>query len=208
MAAELLNTIISVFANYSFLICLFSGMLGGIVWLLVLAGLAANGVFSVWTLILFFYVGIVACDIGLFKFGQIKSLSYFKKHKLIYRGYQKVTCYLKKYSKNKDMVILFFSKFVYGSYAPLIMHFGRRGMKFKKFLVSDLIINALWIIILVPIGWFAGKGLRLFLGIENNINWMILFVLLLIVILYLIKKLFTMFVSKDVLCKIKKKIDF
>lgn len=206
MAAELLNVILSIFVNYSFLICLFSGLLGGIVWLLILAGLAANGVFSVWTLIIFFYIGIVACDIGLFKFGQIKSLSYFKRHKLIYKGYQKVTYILKKYSKNKDMVILFFSKFVYGSYAPLIMHFGRRGMKFKKFLIADLIINAIWIIILVPIGWFAGKGLRLFLGIESSINWAILFALLLVVILYLLKKVFTLFISKDFMCKIKEKI--
>ena len=206
MVAELLNVILSIFANYSFLICLFSGLLGGIVWLLVLAGLAANGVFSVWTLIIFFYIGIVLCDIAFFKFGQIKSLSYFKIHRLIDNGYQKVTYILKKYSQNRDMVILFFSKFVYGSYAPLIMHFGRRGMKFKKFLIMDLIINIIWILILVPIGWFAGKGLRLFLGIENNLNWAILFALLLVIIIYLLKKVFTLFISKDFMCKIKQKI--
>jgi membrane protein DedA with SNARE-associated domain len=206
MAAEILNVVLSVFANYSFLICLFSGLLGGIVWLLVLAGLAANGVFSVWTLIIFFYIGIVFCDIGLFKFGQIKSLSYLKKHKLIYKGYQKVTHMLQKYSKNRDMVILFFSKFIYGSYAPLIMHFGRKGMNFKKFVISDLIINAIWMIILIPLGWFAGKGFRFFLGIENSIDWAILSAILLLIILYLVKKLFSVFVSKDVICKIKQKI--
>lgn len=206
MAVDLLNSIIFVFANYSFLICFVSGLLGGIVWLLVLASLAANGIFSLWALCIFFYVGIVICDIFLFHFGKLKSLSYFKKHRFLYRGYQKVSFLIQKYSKNRDGVFLFFSKFVYGLYAPLIMYFGRKGMKFKKFLLMDLFVNLIWMVILVPIGWFAGKGLRFFLNLEDNIYLIVVAFLILLILVYLIKKLFSVVVSKDFRQKFKQKI--
>lgn len=206
MVSGLLENILLIFANYSFLICLFSGLLGGIVWLLVLAGLASNGVFSLWTLCLFFYVGIVVCDVSLFHFGRIKSLSYFKKHKLLHRGYQKVVFLIHKYSNKREAFILFFSKFIYGSCAPLIMYFGRRGMKFKRFFFMDLIVNLIWMIILIPIGWFAGKGLKFFLGVENNIGLVILSVFALLIIVYLIKKLFSIVVSKEFKDKIRERI--
>lgn len=206
MAAELLNVILSIFANYSFVICFLSGLIGGIVWLLALAALAANGVFPVWVLITFFYIGIVICDIALFKIGQIKSLSYFKKRKLIYKGYQKVSYFLQKFSKNRDIFSLFLSKFLHGLYAPLIIYYGRKQMQFKRFLIMDLIINLVWIVILVPIGYFAGKGLRLFLSIENNLNWAILSLFLILVIIYLIKKLFKISFTKKNNCDIKQKI--
>ncbi len=66
------------------------------------------------------------------------------------------------------------TKFFYGSRVAAIAYMALRGVKTGKFLVFDAIGTALWLAVMIPIGWAVGAGLG---GFEVNMKraqWVVL----------------------------------
>lgn len=49
-------------------------------------------------------------------------------------------------------------KFLYGTRFLMVVYFSVQKISFLKFLLFDAVTTAIWLAVLLPVGWFAGLG--------------------------------------------------
>ncbi len=157
------------------------------------AVLAARGYWSVSTVFFLSLVGTVLSDCIWFFCG-----TYFLKftHRWVpYREkYKSFIEKLEKKSLRHSFLILLFFKFLYGTRIITIIYLSLRKMRFLTFFIFDTIGSFLWLLFMVSIGWFAGKG------IINLMPWLdrAEYTLLILVAVIVIFKLGTIWINKKI----------
>lgn len=107
-------------------------------------------------------------------------------------------------SHRHPLLALIFTKFVYGTRMPLIVYYRARGMRFRKFIVYELISIEIWAIIMIPLAWFAGKGFTSGLHIVRDFSKIVAIALLLVVLWYIISLIIgKLFLKKQPLISLK-----
>ena len=134
---------------------------------------------------LFGFLGLVLQGIFIYSFTRYLSRS--RTEKKFYHGLRNKTLFkfVKHIEKRNYFWTLFISKFVYGTRILSIIYVAHRESNIIKFIKNNLLATALWITVIIPIGFLAGKGfseLFLFLrGFEK--------ILLIVIIVFVILKL-------------------
>lgn len=183
----MLNELLILFIEYSYIICFLGAFIGGEETILALSIIAAQGYLQIWVVFIFCYLGIFASDTMWFFIGRIKSLSKFKKNKTINKSYKKAINLIEKTSKNQNFLLLLITKFIYGIRISTIMYVGRHRLSYKKFAFFNSIIIFIWMLIIVGAGWLAGKGFSVIIQTYKNLQLAIIILAIAIIVFYIIR---------------------
>ena len=113
----------------------------------------------------------------------------FTRQWLLYKNaYNKLSAFVDKITYNKPFLALLFMKFLYGTRFLIIIYIAMRQVKLKTFLFYDIIGTIIWLLVIIPIGWLAGKGAYNIIPIYKNIGYSIFILILSFVIFKLISR--------------------
>ena len=157
------------------------------------AFLSGQGLWSLTTVFLLSLVGTLASDAIWFLFGNtIFKLT--RKWQANQKKYQKLITRLDNLTRNKPFLALLFIKFLYGTRILTILYLSTKKISFWKFLFFDTLGTILWLIVMIAIGWMAGKGIANFAPFINKTEY----ALPAIVVLIILSKLVTIWMEKRI----------
>ena len=160
------------------------------------AYVAAQLEWSVVAVFLMALLGTVTADTLWFYFGRKILLRLHKWNKLKHK-YERVVKKLERMSERHLLLSLLYVKFLYGTRIVTILYLSWRRITIPKFIMYDTLGVIGWLLVLLPIGWLAGKGVANFVPIIDSAAY---FLLALVVMVLLVR-----FVSSKVSDKLLKK---
>ncbi|MDO8563503.1 MAG: hypothetical protein Q7R87_00675 [Nanoarchaeota archaeon] len=180
----------------------FISFLAGIMgedYVFLMAILSGSGFISLWSVIIFGIVGVFLHDVCLYFISKAYHGTIIKERldkKSVRRGIDK---WLLSWRKTSHYFIpLIISKFIFGARILTIFYIARREKSFKKFIFFDIIAGAIWFSIMMPIGWFVGKGFVQILHFGKDLEKIIVFLFLFWLVYYIINKTFKRTVVKKI----------
>lgn len=173
------------------LIAFIVGILGGEESFITISFFAAQGLFSIWTVLIFCFLGNILGELLVFSLGQTKLVSSLKKWERTSGGYRKLHEILHKVGRGDRFSLLAITKFVYGTRMVTILYLSIEKMKFTKFLLYSILVDIPWIVLVVSLGWFAGKSFNTITTLFNDIKLAILFLVILAFAIYYAHKWIT-----------------
>lgn len=179
------------------LVSFIGAFIGGENFLIFMSILASQGAIPFWTMFLFFTLGIFASDSFWFFVGKLRILGHLKKL-LIHKSAKKMKQNIDKHIENNPFMFLLVSKFTYGIRIVSIMYLGRRGIKFSRFFIYNLIITPLLIGIISLIGWLAGKGLLEATKTVTSFKVLVFLILILTALVYLLLHFLFKYISSRI----------
>jgi membrane protein DedA with SNARE-associated domain len=148
--------------------------------------LAYKGYFSIYMLIIYAIFGAVLADIASFYLGTY-SFDKFKKSKL-YGKYRAYFEYGVEFFKKYGALSIFFGRFI-GVLRPIVPFVaGSLDMKKNLFFVWAIVSGILWGVAYIGAGYFFGEGFELVKGYIKDVDYILISAILLILIVYLLKK--------------------
>ncbi len=172
--------------GYMPLICFFGALVGGEETVLLLSVLAARDFYPIWIVFVFCFLGILVADSVWFFVGRLKLVTKMKEHKYFKKHSEKARNFIDNKFKGNHFILLFSTKFLYGLRIVTLMFLGRR-IKFKEFFMYNSIIAAIWTIVIVSLGWFAGRGVGWLWDTYRNLQLLIIVGIIIIVAFYILK---------------------
>jgi len=176
------------FAVYPWLLCLVGIFIGGEETAIFLAALAGQGVYSIYIVLIFGFIGIMLSDLMWFFVGRSKHLGYLKKYKLAVRAYGKARSFMEKFSGKNDFLLLLYTKFVYGARVAAIIHLGRKRVKFFRFLYYNFFVDVIWILVVCLVGLLTGKVFSLFLNLYKDFVALVVALYIVVLLVYIFRK--------------------
>lgn len=164
--------------------------------LIFLAALSAKRILHFWIVFVFGILGIIFIDAVWFWVGRSKLVNKLKKWK-IFSKESKIEQKIHKLGGKHKFLSLFLSKFVYGTKIILIVYHSAKEMSFKKFTFYNTLAVLLWAVIMLPIGFFAGKGFVRILNLVHGIEKLFAIILIVIIIFYIVQKIVTKAIIKS-----------
>lgn len=163
--------------------------------------LAANGLWSVSSVFIFCLLGTLLSDLFWFFLGMrfLKITGQWFVYKSVY---DKITKFLDKLTKNKPFLALLFIKFLYGTRFLTIVYLSIRKISLRNFILYDLIGTSLWLCVIVPIGWLAGRGASHLISIYRGFNYTILALIIFLILFKTIEWLFLKLFQRRVINKL------
>ncbi|MEK6889584.1 MAG: hypothetical protein AABX35_00190 [Nanoarchaeota archaeon] len=164
-----------------------------------MAILSGSGYLSLWNVIIFGIIGVLIHDMALYFICKAYHGTIIKERldkKSVRRGIDK---WLLSWRKTSHYFIpLAISKFIFGARILTIFYIARREKSFKKYLFFDVLSEIIWFGIMMPIGWFVGKGFVQILHFGKDLEKIIVFLFLFWLVYYIINKTFKRAVVKKI----------
>lgn len=139
----------------------FAAFLFGETLIIPAAALAAHGQFSPWAVGAWAYLGTFVSDALWFRLAGIAE-RHLAKHEGRLHRYQRVLAWLDRRFGTRPERALLFIKFVYGTRIATIVYLSLRKIAYRVFLALNGVGTAIWVAVVVTVGWLAGKGLEAF----------------------------------------------
>jgi len=187
------------FAAYPFTISTLGAFVGGEETILVIAFLAGQGVFGFWTIFVGSILGTVLSDLMWFYIGRSKFANKLLRWKHFKTGYKKAKNILDKLVQKNTFITLVVGKFIYGTRIATITYLSRERLSITRFSLYNSIVILIWLAVVVPVGWLAGKGFSNVLNVYKNVEHTIAVIVLFVIAAYAVK----LVVDKWVLRRIK-----
>ncbi len=146
------------------------------------AGLAAHGHFSVWSVVVWSYLGTVISDGGWFLLARPVA-RYLDKDRVRRQRYEKVLTWLDRRFGARPERALLFIKFLYGTRIATIVYLSLRRVGVWVFLRLNFLGTGVWLSVIVTVGWLAGKGIESLSPELSRIEYLLPVILLLSVML-------------------------
>jgi len=121
----------------------------------------------------------------------VKMIGKLKQIKKIEKNYLYLENALNRIFKKKYLLTLIIVKFLYGTRIVTIIYLANNKLKYKKFLIYDIIATIIWIATFTGITYLVSIGFTFILTTFKNIQLAISFVILSIIILNIIQKIIT-----------------
>ena len=188
MVIEIFNILSGYLSQYPILTSFLIGIFTGEEVILILAFLSAQGVLPLWVVLVFVPLGTFLCDTFFFFIGKTRIVNRLKEWKHFSRNYKRVDEHVGKLTRERHILTLFYTKFIYGTRIVTLIFLGLKGTSYSQFFVYNLAITILWAIIIIPLGYFAGKGYTFIIDIFRSVELGLLFILLSVILFFLIKK--------------------
>jgi len=156
------------------------------------AFLASQGAMSIFYVALLAFLGTVISDSLWFYFGNY--LFWQRKYLIDNDKYQWVIDQIRQKTGNKSFLALLFIKFLYGTRVLTIIYLSTQKLKFRTFLLFNSLGTMIWLSVILPIGWLAGKGIANFVSLLNKIEYLLIALVIFVIIfrmaaIWLTKKL-------------------
>lgn len=125
------------------------------------------------------FLGTISSDVCWFVLGKYFSDS-VKESKFWRNKYPKKRTLVRKIVINPK-IALFYYKFLYGFRVLSILYVAGMGMTTRNFVLFNSLGVFIWLVVIISIGWFAGKGLLNVLPYVSSIEYYIFIVVLLLI---------------------------
>lgn len=192
---EWIRNFINTYPTLQYLVVFIGAAFGGELAMFTLGFLAAQGFFSIYLLFYVSFLGTMSSDILYFWLGRTKLADRLFSHEYTNTTINMITEAVRKVSKGSHFIALLLANFMIASRIILIIYVSKTDLKFKKFLYYESIALVLWLLVLISIGFFAGRGFTYLSNILQNIytgiGFLLLIVLIMIFIQIWLKKFFT-----------------
>lgn len=196
MVFNIFNFISAYIGLHPFSISFISGFLSEelVIFLAILSG---RGIISPWLVLIFGFLGAfigntIMFFLGKSKFGN-KIYSWFIRHK----HHGKAESELLHINKKRHILYLTASKFVFGTRAASAVYYGIKGMKIRNFLFYNSIATAIWAIVFVTVGYFAGEGFTYLLKFTRGFERFMGLIFLTLILIYLIYHIISKIIVKE-----------
>lgn len=166
---DVITQILLFFGNNIPAVSFAGAIIGGEETLVLLSILSAKGFLNIWTVLVFFYFGIVVSDMLWYYIGKSKLFTLLIKIRLLSAAYDYWGKLLDKATAKSDFQALLITKFLYGFRLPTIMYLARERLTIGSFLKYALFTNFIWVGAISAIGWLAGKGISTAAFFSDNI---------------------------------------
>lgn len=153
---------------------------GGELGIFALAFLAAHNVIPWPAIFIFGTLGTFATDSMWFLLGATKPVQRMLSHKYASPTVELVTEALQKISRRNNRTALILVKFLIGTRVALFFLVSRMYTSYWRFAEDNIVAVLVWILIMMPVGYFAGIGFSYLSTTLNNIYAGIGFTLLVI----------------------------
>ena len=172
--------------SYSALFAFITSLFLGEEIILILSFLSANDYIPLWQVFVFCFVGRVISDFFFFALGKFRIATWLEKYqdRKVYIGVDKI---FSKLNRKNLFVTLLYTKFLIGMRIAIMFYIGAKGGSLKKTLINDLAAVFVWLLVLIPIGWFAGSSFKLILEIFNDVRIALLFLFIIVILGFIIK---------------------
>ena len=182
------ESLLAIFSNYPSLISFLGGLLGGEETLLALSFLAANNMIPLEILFIFGFLGVYVCDLIVFSIGRFKLVHNFEKLEKHSPVYQRIDKFISKLTNESPFLALMYTKFIYGARLLTLIYLGLKKISLKQFLVSNFIVDLIWMSVIIMLGWLAGSGFKFVLDVFKNVQAAIGLVIVFVIILLIGRK--------------------
>ena len=143
--------------EFSFLIALIAPLIGGEVAVSVLAFLAGQGIFPLWTIIAGSFFGMILLDSFWFMVPRSRWGERLKEKARVSDAYRALESRVESLSGN-DILILLISKILVGTRILILAYLSIRKISFLRFSAYNSAATFVWAVLLGYIGWLAGLG--------------------------------------------------
>lgn len=188
MVIEVFNILSGYLSQYPILASLLIGIFTGEETILILAFLSSQGVLPLWIVLVFVPIGTFITDVLFFFLGKTKTINKLHKWRYFSNKYKKTDELVGRLTRENHLLILFYTKFIYGTRIISILFLGLKGTSYYRFLKYNFIITFIWALIVIPLGYFTGKGYTFIINIFRSVELGILFVLVIVILFFLVKK--------------------
>jgi len=157
------------------------------------AALSAQGIWSVFNVFWLSLAGTVISDAIWFLSGQaiFRLTNKWSKNQ---KKYQSLIAKLDKITGQKPFLSLLFIKFLYGTRILTILYLSVRQIGFWAFVIFDTVGTIFWLVVVISIGWLAGKGVVNFIPLVHKTEYALLAIVLVVVFF----KLITLWIEKKI----------
>lgn len=191
-----MQEIISEFLIQYQLPALFAGaVLFGETIILTAAFLSAQGWWSLSNIFFVTLLGTVVSDVIWFLLGnKILKTKKFQKHE---KKYKKLIHKIDSKIGNRPYLSLLVIKFLYGTRILTIIYLSFRKIKLWQFVVFDVLGTSFWLIVLLLIGYWAGRGYGTLIDMFHNIGYGLSALLL----FFIVYRLINVWINKKIVQK-------
>lgn len=173
-------------APFTFLIPLLGAFFGGEETILVIAMLSATGALSIFEVVIFSFMGTMLSDICWFQFGKYAMARIERRPKMKER-FALVADFIQRVARGQTFIALLITKFLYGTRIIMIFYLGKISLSFRKFLLYNSIVTALWSVSICALGYLAGRGIMELLSVYHNLAYSVSIVIGVLIVIYFIR---------------------
>ncbi len=176
------DLLIGFFGSYQIPLIFFGSFFFGDTVILSLAVLSAQGVISIYLLILFGFLGTILSDTIWFYAGSylLNNKSSFKEK---VKKYDRLISSVNRITGKRPFLFLLFAKFMYGTRIFFIAYLSIKKLRYPVFLLFDALGTMIWLFALTMIGWLAGKGITNLIPILKKGEYLLTTIILLAIIM-------------------------
>lgn len=172
------------FFPYPYLVPFFGVMVGGEGVVLVVSALAATtGVLSPGELVFWTFAGTVIADSGWFALGRYGG-DYLEKWPPLHRKLTEVAGFVAHLTRRRHFVALLITKFLFGTRIIMLLYLAKERLTFRAFLFINAVVTLIWSVVVVGLGWFAGRGVVWASDLFGNITFALGLLLIAVVVVY------------------------
>jgi len=201
-----LSIIIYELKAHFYFLSLIGSIISNNLFVIFLASLSGQGIFSLWKVWIIALIGILISDTIWFIIGKSATINKIARHRHFLYNYYSIKSILNKSEEKNNFFVFLGSKFIYGAKILTLIYAGKRKMRIKDFIKYNFTSSAIWISLLVFLGFLAGKGFAKLLEGLNNLRYALIIFILIIISIYLL-----WFISGRIIMhgwkKMNKKID-
>lgn len=106
--------------------------------------------------------------------------------------YHKIISAIERITGKRLFLCLLYIKFLYGTRILTLLYLSWRKLPFSQFLIYNSLGTALWLVVILSIGWVTGKGIINLIPAAATLQY----VLLGVVVLFVISKLFAYWIHR------------
>lgn len=184
-------TVVQLLSLYQLPALFFGAFFFGETVVITAAFLSAQGLWSPFNVFLLSLLGTITADVLWFLFGHY-IFSFFQGRAKDTEENVRLLRALERLTGKRPFLALLFIKFLYGTRILTIIYLSLRKINFLTFLIFDTLGTIVWLALIVPIGWLAGRSIVNFLPFLDTFTLTVVFLVLAGVAL----KLLTTWLSK------------
>jgi len=182
---RLLELIVAIVGSNSILLSFLGGFLSEDI-LLFLTILAGTNIVPLYHVLLFGFLGIMLHDTLFFFLGRSRFISYLKN--FVSKDKRKeLIAFVHKYNGKGYFVLLAVSKFIYGIRAATIFYASHKEKSYLRFFIFNTLSILLWFVVMIPLGWLAGRGFSSLLQTVTRIEKLLLVVIIGLILFYVFR---------------------
>lgn len=159
---------------------------------------ASQGYLNVWIVFFLFIVANQIPDMILFKIGGALRKENAEKLTAFFGLSKKRTLWLEKNSNKHSIKVLTVIKLINPITLPGILFSGYVKISFRTFFWMDLLLNVIFALVFVPLGYFSGIAIGTFLDYLKLTQHLLLIGLIMVVLIYIVARYVSYMMSKRI----------